>query len=90
MELDDIKLFLRIDGSDEDVLIQALQFAAEEYMANAGVIKNYEKFLYSLSIKILVGHWYENRNAVGKTDKMAFSLESMITQLKYTQTDVVI
>ena len=90
MELAELKLFMRIDGEDEDVFIQGLQYAAEEYMKNAGVIKDYDKFLYALAIKMLVGHWYENRSVVGKADKLAFSLDSMIIQLKYTQIEVVV
>ena len=90
MELDELKLFMRIDGDDEDTFIEGLQFAAEEYMKNAGVIKDYTKFLYTLAIKMLVGHWYENRSIIGKADKLAFSLDSMIIQLKYTQVEPVI
>lgn len=90
MEIEELKLFLRIDSIEDDTLIQGLQFAAEEYMTNAGVIKDYTKFLYILAIKILVGHWYENRSTVGKADKLAYSLDSMILQLKYTQIEVVV
>lgn len=90
MEFEELKLFMRVDSSDEDTLIQGLQFAAEEYMTNAGVTKDYTKFLYILAIKILVGHWYENRSIVGKVDKLAYSLDSMILQLKYTQIEVVV
>jgi len=86
--IEELKLFLRIDGNDEDLLIQSLQSAAEEFMLNAGVYKNYDKFLYILSIKMLVGHWYENRSALGKADKLSFSLDSIILQLKYTQIEV--
>jgi hypothetical protein len=57
-------------------------------MTNAGVNKDYTKELYKLAIKLLVGHWYSNRDIVGKADKLAFSLDSMILQLKYTQVEV--
>jgi uncharacterized phage protein (predicted DNA packaging) len=90
LELEELKLFMKIDGTDEDTLITSLQAAAEEYMKNAGVIKDYTKFLYALAIKMLVGHWYENRSVVGKADKLAFSLDSMIIQLKYTQVEPVV
>lgn len=89
MNLDEIKLFLRIDGNEEDTLIQGLQLAGEEYLYNAGVNKDYTKELYKLAIKILVGHWYENREVTGKADKLAFSLDTMILQLKYTKVEVV-
>ena len=90
MEIAELKLFLRIDGIEEDLLIQSLQSAAEEYLLNAGVRKDYTKFLYSLAVKMLVGHWYENRSVVGKADKLAFSLDTMILQLLYTQAELVV
>lgn len=92
MNLEELKLFLRIDDNEEDVLIQALQLSAEEYLTNTGITKNYTKELYKLAIKILVSHWYENRSieTVGKNiTKIAFSLDTIILQLKYTQSNVV-
>lgn len=86
MNLDDIKLFLKIDGIDDDTLIQGLLLAAELYIVNAGVTKSNTE-LYSLAIKLLVGHWYENRSVIGKTDKLAFSLDHIITQLKYADVE---
>ena len=90
MTIEEVKLFLRIDGDYEDTLISSLQLAAEEYMTNAGVIKDYLKPTYILAIKILIGHWYENRSAIGKTDRLAFSLDTIILQLKYTQAEVIV
>lgn len=89
MELEELRIFLKIDGTDEDITIEGLQLASEEYLSNCGVTKDYTKALYKLATKLLVGHWYENRSVTGKADKLAFSLESMIIQLKYTQTQVV-
>lgn len=90
MDLQELKLFLKLDDNEEDVLIQSLQLAAEEYMSNAGVIKNYSKELYKLAIKMLVSHWYENREVemIGKNvSKIAFGIDTIIIQLKYTQGD---
>ncbi|MBE6043546.1 MAG: phage gp6-like head-tail connector protein [Clostridium thermopalmarium] len=84
MELDELKLFLRVDGEEEDELIQGLQLAAEEYLINAGVNKDYSKELYKLAVKLLVTHWYNNREVTGKADRLAFSLDTIILQLKYT------
>ncbi|WP_332856815.1 head-tail connector protein [Clostridium paraputrificum] len=92
MELEELKLFLRIDGEEEDTLIKGLQVGAEEYLTNAGIAKDYEKELYKLAIRILVSHWYENRSVetVGKNvSKIAFGLDTIITQLKYTQGDLI-
>lgn len=91
MTLEELKLFLRVDGTDEDSLIEGLQLSAERYLRNAGVNKDYTDELYKLAIKLLVGHWYENRNVetIGKNiSKIAFSLDAIIFQLKYTQNEV--
>jgi len=90
MTIEEVKLFLRIDGDYENTLLVALQDSAEEYMTNAGVAKDYLKSTYTLAIKILIGHWYENRGAIGKTDRLAFSLDAIILQLKYTQAEVIV
>lgn len=84
MTIEEAKEFLRIDGNDEDLLIQSLLTAAENYLTNAGVTVTSGP-LYELAIKLLVSHWYENRAVVGvgKADKLAFSLDSIIAQLKY-------
>jgi uncharacterized phage protein (predicted DNA packaging) len=90
MDLEELKLFLKIDDNEEDILIQGLQLSAEEYLANVGVIKDYTKELYKLAIKILVTHWYENRavETVGKNvSKISFGLDTIILQLKYNQGD---
>ena len=43
MDLEELKLFLRIDGEEEDSFIEGLQIAAEEYLTNAGIKKDYTK-----------------------------------------------
>jgi uncharacterized phage protein (predicted DNA packaging) len=92
LNIEEIKEFLRIDYSEEDIFIHGLQLAAEEYMSNAGVNKDYNKELYKLAVKLLVSHWYENRTleTTGPNfHKVSFSLDTIITQLKYTQVEVI-
>ena len=92
MDLEELKLFLRIEGDEEDSFIEGLQIAAEEYLTNAGIKKDYTKELYKLAIKILISHWYENRavETAGKNvSKIAFGLDTIIVQLKYTQGDAI-
>ncbi|MBU6137345.1 MULTISPECIES: head-tail connector protein [Clostridium] len=92
MELEELKLFLRVDGNEEDSLIKSLQAAAEEYLTDAGIMKNYNKEKYKLAVKILVNHWYENRavETIGKNvSKVAFGLDTILIQLKYSQGDVI-
>lgn len=85
--LEEVKLFIRADFDDDDTLIEGLMLSAEEYLSNAGVRKDYTKELYKLAIKLLVSHWYENREVekVGKNvRKISYSLESIMAQLKYS------
>jgi uncharacterized phage protein (predicted DNA packaging) len=83
--LEEVKEYLRIDGSGEDVFLTSLISAAEEYIHNATGVETYNhhnKF-YTLAVCLLVTNWYENRDPIGKADSLAFSLESILTQLKY-------
>ena len=81
--LDNIKDYMKIDSSDEDLVITALITSAETYLQNAGIKKDYQNELYNQAIKLLVIHWYENREIFGSANKLAFSLENIITQLQY-------
>ena len=82
MDIKDIKLFLRIDNDEEDDFLQGLLKASELYLENAGCKKNYDNELYSLAVKLLVSHWYENRCITGNLGYLEFSLNSIITQLR--------
>lgn len=71
MDLSDVKTYLRVDGDDEDALIQNLITAAERYAkAKTGktkvIVDNAEQDiatddLWCLGIKLLVADAYENR-----------------------------
>lgn len=93
MDLAEIKAFLRVDGTDEDALIATLQLAAEVYITNTGVTKDYANALYELAVKLLIIHWFDNR-AIETTGpnfrKVSFSLECMISSIKYNQPVVVV
>ena len=82
LTLEEVLLHLRIDNDYELEYITSLIDAAKAFLKNAGVIEQ-ESELYKLAIKILVSHWYENRELTGKADKLAYSLDSIITHLKY-------
>ncbi|AHM56405.1 hypothetical protein EAL2_c11070 [Peptoclostridium acidaminophilum DSM 3953] len=92
MTLEELKNYLRVDGTEEDALLGSIQIAAEKYLENAGIAKDYTNDLYSIAVKLLVTHWYENRNAVvvGSISKnMEFSLSSIMAQLKYCGGDII-
>ena len=81
--LQEIKEYMKIDEDYDDMLIQTLILSAETYLYNCGVRQEYDNDLYGLAIKMLVLHWYENREVIGEAKKLAFSLENIITQLTY-------
>jgi len=90
IEVTEMKEYLRVDGNEEDASIESFIQAAESYLLNAGCIlvgtNEAGNNLAKLAVKLLVSHWYENREVekVGKTvAKTNFSLDSIITQLKY-------
>lgn len=91
MELEELKEYLKIDGTDEDITISNLQLATEVYLKNTGITKDYTNDLYKVAIKLLVAHWYTNRDTYTdmRTAKLDFSLETIIFSLKYSQEDVV-
>lgn len=85
--LNEIKLYLRIDGEEEDALLSSLIIAANEYIKNAtrpDVDETSE--LYKTAVKLLISHWYENRGAVliGSISKsLEFGLQSILIQLSH-------
>jgi len=86
------KKYLRIDEIDtgEDLELDALIMAAEEFLKNAGCQLPVGNELAKLAVKILVVHWHENREPVGKGDKLKFSLDAILPQLKHCYVEVVV
>lgn len=82
ISLAEAKNYLKVDVNEDDNLINNLVKASHIYIKNA--CGNYkDSDLSELAQKLLVAHWYENREVVGKADKLAFSLDSIFTQMKY-------
>jgi uncharacterized phage protein (predicted DNA packaging) len=86
MLLEEVKNYLRIDGSEDDMLLTSFITAAKQYIyGSTGVYVDDTDQLHLLALKILISHWYDNREPVGKADNLAFSLESIVTQIKYVK-----
>ncbi|WP_034301986.1 head-tail connector protein [Bacillus cihuensis] len=84
IEIEQVKEYLRIDGTYDDSLLVLLMESAKEYLENAGVPECDSK-AYELAILMLVTHWYENREqqVVGKTSTaIDHGLRSIILQLR--------
>lgn len=89
LTLEEVKLYLRISDNGEDVLLQSLVKAAENYLYNAtGNTFDSTNELAKLFCLVLISDWYENREYTGKaSEKVRFTLESILAQLKYCYTE---
>lgn len=85
MDLNEVKLYLRIDTDDEDMLITELIGAAETYLINAGVFPDYSNAQYKLAVKMLVGEYYDGRTLNGTMGAM---FKSIIVQLSSSKKEV--
>ncbi|ANY71661.1 DNA packaging protein [Paenibacillus ihbetae] len=85
LTLDETKLWLRVDGNDEDAIIQTLMGAAETYLGNAVEVQfDSTNQLAKLFCLVLCADWYENRELIGSqpSDKVRFTCQSIMTQLQ--------
>lgn len=86
----EVKEYLRIDGSEEDFFLTSLIDAAKLFIKNAtGTTVDELNELHKLAVYLLVSHWYENREVVGKADKLAYSLDSILFQMQFDGSDTV-
>lgn len=65
--LDEAKLHLRVDGDDEDTLIQGYADAAEQYClerVNRTEVPAGSELVFRQAALLTLAHWYRNRMAV--------------------------
>lgn len=68
IDLGKVKRYLRVDGDDEDDIIDGFIIAAEEYLNGSGV-KSTQGKLYTVVVYMLVALFYEHRDTIaGKVD----------------------
>ncbi len=86
LTLEETKVWLRVDGSDEEPLIQTLMGAAEAYLHNAVEVEfDSTNQLAKLFCLVLCADWYENRDLIGAqpSDKLRFTVQSILAQLQH-------
>lgn len=86
LTLEETKTWLRVDGDDEDTLIEMLMGAAETYLLNAVEVEfDSTNQLAKLFCLVLVADWYENRDLIGQqpSDKIRFTCQSIMAQLQH-------
>jgi uncharacterized phage protein (predicted DNA packaging) len=88
------KSFLRIDDTNEDILINSLILMSEEYLKNAtGQSFNSTDQLAKLFCLVLVSDWFENRTMTSTSqsrnttsqpsEKIRHTIQSILLQLQY-------
>ncbi|MDB8790635.1 head-tail connector protein [Romboutsia sp. 1001216sp1] len=87
LTLEEAKRYIKVDFDDENEEIQDCIDAAEEYLKEAtGKEFNSENKRAKKYCKVLVKDWYDNRELMADkktSNKVRFTLQSIMTQLKY-------
>lgn len=81
-ELNALKAYMRIDGTDDDEVVALCREAAVAYLANAGVEVNMKNALCKMAVWSLALHYYDHRDAVGTEAPLPTGLRPIINQLK--------
>lgn len=83
MDLNILKSYLRIDGSEDDPILTLLVGAAEKDLKDSGVPKPTEPDeRYDLAVMLYCALHYENRDPSLKIDKLNTAYMSLILKLK--------
>lgn len=89
MELATIKEYLKVNSTDEDVLLTSLISAAEGFIQQTtgktlkGTAAISTDELYNTCVKMLVAHWYENRavQATTQLNDFSYSVQTIINHI---------
>lgn len=84
IDLDDVKTYCRIDGTEEDALILSFIDAAKGYLDGAGVPEpEADDPRYLLCVKAMVLEFYDHRGMTESVTPSAIpGLANMVVQLK--------
>lgn len=88
--LEELKMFLRIDYSDDDIMLNDFIQTTEEYIKD--IVSDYDikiknerfKRKASLAAKFIISELYDNRElTIKENKKVNFIINSFITQMQY-------
>ena len=88
MDLDELKLFLKVVDEVPDAVLTGYQLAAEGYLANAGVAKDYTNALYKTVVTVFCGTLLENPTLLGVkggVDSIGITFNALVAQLRLSQ-----
>lgn len=86
LTLEETKMWLRVDGADDDPIIEIIRGASETYLNNAVEVEfDASNALAKLYCLVLCADWYENRDLIGQqpSDKVRFTVQSIMAQLQH-------
>lgn len=67
MTLEEVKLYIKVEHTDEDILIESLILAAKAYITQTtGKVFIETDELMCLCTKLLVSHWFDTRSLENK------------------------
>jgi uncharacterized phage protein (predicted DNA packaging) len=78
---DDLKTYLRVDGSEDDTILALHLDAAKDYLAKSGVVDS-DSPLYKQAILIHVLLNYQNYDSSLNVNALNKSLTSIVLQLR--------
>lgn len=87
LSLNEAKHYLRVEHTVDDALIESLLLASDQYLKNSGASPSGGEELYQVTQKLLISHWYENREPVGSAAELQQALTPIIFQLKWAGDD---
>lgn len=76
--LEDVKLYLRVDGVDSDPIILELIETAKEYIFETTGKEYAGSNIEKLCIKLLAQHWFD-----GYENDIPHGVDSMLTHIEY-------
>jgi len=89
--LDDVKDFLRVDGTFEDSVIHSFISAAKAELKASGVSERttaHEDYpLYELAVKAIVSQNYDGRGVLGDNESIIHSLVLKLKDFPVVKTD---
>lgn len=94
MDLDSVKGYLRVDGTDEDALIITMMSAAKSYIASAVGAYDDTNVKAQQLLLAIVQDFYDNRQLMQSEQQMKMRMEAMYAsiilqlQLEYEEGEV--
>ena len=83
LELDQVKTFLRMDGSEDDEILALLISSAKVDLKDSGVsVTATTDPRYTILVALHVTLYYENRDPSSKIEKLNFSYKNLLLKLR--------